>query len=127
MTMLEEVSDLPLEVSASTCHPLRLRRAGPSAGELRLLCGQVLADRSDGAKDGFVQLRQDVEATDLVLHLAEDLGNRLRIQVRAVGGDPPEAQPASVQGGLEPPKERPHILVSRSVVEDLVAQPLEGA
>ena len=89
--------------------PLRLRRDGPPAGELRLLRGQVLADLSDGAEDGLVQLRQDVEATDLMLHRAEDLGNRLRIQLRTVGGDPAEGQPAAGQGRPEAAEERPDI------------------
>src|SRR6516165_2666079 len=127
MTMLEQVADLPLQVPASPGLPLRLQCAGPPARELRLLRGQVLADRSDGMEDGLVQLGQDVEATNLVLDRAEDLGNRLRIQLRTVGGDPLEAQPAARQGGLEPPEERSDIPVSRVVVEDLVAQPLEGA
>src|SRR5512135_3496351 len=127
MTMLEQVPDFPLQVSSPPDLPFRLRRAGAPAGKLRLLHGQVLADLSDGAEDGLVPLRQDVEATDLMLHRAKDRGNRLRIQVRTVGGDPAEDQPAAGQGRLEPPEERPDIPVSRRVVEDLVAQPLEGA
>ena len=71
--MLEQVPDLPLQVPAPPGLPFRLRRAGPPARELRLLRRQVLADLSDGAEDGLVQLRQDVEATDLMLHRAEDL------------------------------------------------------
>jgi hypothetical protein len=35
-----------------------------------------------------------------VLHLAEDLGNRLRIQLRTVGGDPLEAQITLLSRGL---------------------------
>src|SRR6516165_592571 len=127
MTMLEQVADLPLQVPASPGLPLRLQCAGPPARELRLLRGQVLADRSDGVEDGLGQLGQDVTATNLVLDRAEDLGNRLRIQLRTVGGDPLEAQPAARQGGLEPPEERLDIPVSRVVVEDLVAEPLEDA
>ena len=107
--------------------PLRLRRAGPPTGKLRLLRRQVLADLSDGAEDGLVQLSQDVEATNLVLNRAEDLVNRLRIQLRTVGGDPVDGQPAARQDHLEPPEERPDIPVSRVVVQDLVAQPFEGA
>src|ERR1051326_6222397 len=68
-----------------------------------------------------------MEPTNLVRHRAENRGNRLRIQFRTVGGDPPEAQPAARQGGLEPLEERLDVLVSWVVVEDLVAQPLEGA
>src|SRR5215470_7876145 len=127
MTMLEQVADLPLEVPASPGLPLRRRRARPPARELRLLRGQVLADRSDGVEDSLVQLGQDVEATHLVLDRAEDLGNRLRIQLRTVGGDPVKAQPAARQGGLESPEERLDIPVSRVVVKDLIAEPLEGA
>jgi hypothetical protein len=84
MTMLEQVADLPLQAPASADLPLRLRCAGPSPSELRLLRRQALADRSDGVEDGLVQLRQDVEATDLVLDRAEDLENRPRVQVRTV-------------------------------------------
>src|SRR6516164_5881108 len=105
MTMLEQVADLPLQVPASPGLPPRLWCAGPPARQLRLLRGQVLADRSDRVENGLVQLGQDVEATNLVLDGAEDLGNGLRIQLRAVRGDPVEAQPAARQGGLEPPEE----------------------
>src|SRR5439155_6358041 len=79
MTMLEQVADFSLQVPASPGRSLCLRRAGAPAGELRLLRGQVLADLSDSAEDGLVQLRQDVEATNLVLDRAEDLGNGLWI------------------------------------------------
>ncbi len=79
MTMLEQVSDFPLQVPASPGLSLRLRRAGASAGKLRLLRGQMLAHVSDGAEHGLVQLRQDVKVTDLMLHRTEDLENRLRI------------------------------------------------
>src|SRR5207249_1389130 len=44
MTMLEQVPDFPLQVPAPPGLPLRLRRAGAPAGQLRLLRGQVLAD-----------------------------------------------------------------------------------
>src|SRR5690349_2744153 len=115
MTMLEQVSDLPFQVPAPPGLPLRLRRAGPPARELRLLRGQVLADLSDGVEDGLIQLGQVVEATDLVLDRAEDVGDGLRIQLRTVRGDPAEGQPAAGQGGLEPPEERPDIPVSRVV------------
>jgi hypothetical protein len=125
--MREQVADLPLQVPASPGLSLRLWRAGPSARELRLLRGQVLADRSGGVEDSLVQLGQDVEATNLVLDRAEDLGNGLGIELRTVRGDPVEAQPAARQGRLEPPEERPDIPVSRVVVENLVAQTLEGA
>src|SRR5437762_2248410 len=54
--MLEPSADLPLQVSASPGLSLRLWRAGPPARELRLLRGQVLADRSDGVEDSLVQL-----------------------------------------------------------------------
>ena len=125
--MLEQVPDLPPQALPLAGLPLRRRRAGPPAGELRLLRRQVLADLSDGAEDGLVQLGQDVEATNLVLDRAQDLGTGLRIQIRTVGGDPVEGQPAARQGPLEPPEERPDIPVSRVVVENLVAQPLERA
>src|SRR5947209_183065 len=57
MTILEQVADFPLQVPASPGLSLRLRRGGASRGKLRLLRGQVLADLSDGAEDGLVQLR----------------------------------------------------------------------
>jgi hypothetical protein len=125
--MLEQVADLPLQVPASPGLSLRLGCAGPPARELRLLRGQVLADRSDGVEDGPVQLGQDVEATNLVLDCAEDLENGLRIQIRTVRRDSLKGQLAAGQGRLEPPEERPDISLSRVVVEDLEAQPFEGA
>jgi site-specific DNA recombinase len=74
------------------------------------------------------RLRTDgVEATDLMLDRAEDLGNGLRIQLRTVGGDAVEDQPAVSQDSPKPLEERPDILVSRVVVEDLVAEPFERA
>ncbi len=74
------------------------------------------------------RLRSDgVEPADLMLHGAEDLGNRLRIEFRAVGGDPAKGQPSAGQGRPEAAEEPPDVPVSRVVVEDLVAQPLEGA
>src|SRR5439155_580827 len=85
MTMLEQVTDFPLQVPASPDLLFRLRCAGPPARKLRLLRGQVLADLSDSAQDGLVQVRQDMEATDLMLRRTEDLGNRLRIKVRTIG------------------------------------------
>ena len=97
------------------------------ARQLRLLRGQVLADPSDGAEDGLVQLRQDMEATDLMLHGSEDLGDRPWIQVRTVGGDSAEGQPPAGQGRPEAAEEPPDIPVSRGVVEDLVTEPPEGA
>src|SRR5262249_58304117 len=57
----------------------------------------------------------------------EDLGNRPRIQVRTVGGDPVELQPAAGEGQREATEEGSDIAVSRGMVEDLVTQPLEGA
>ena len=61
---------------------------GPPAGELRRLRGQVLAEPGEHVQDGLGQFREDVEPADLVRDGAEDLGDRLRIQRRAVGGDP---------------------------------------
>jgi hypothetical protein len=81
MTMLEQVPDFPIEVPSPPDLPFRLRCDGAPARELRLLRVQALADLSDGTEDCLVQFRQDVEAADLMLHGAEDLGNRLRIKV----------------------------------------------
>ena len=92
-----------------------------AARELRLLRRQLLADPSNGAEDGLVQLRQDMELTDLMLHRAEDLGDRPWIQVRTVGGDPAEGQPPAGQGRPEASEEPPDIPMSRVVVEDFVA------
>src|SRR5262249_31089193 len=127
MAMLEQVPHLLLQMPASPGLPFRLRCAGAPARQLRLLRGQLLADPSDGAEDGLVQLRQDMEATDLMLHRAEDLGNRPWIQVRTVGGDSAEGQPPAGQGRPEAAEDPPDIPMSRVVVEDLVTQPLEGA
>src|SRR5208337_1570628 len=89
------VSDFPLQVPASPGLSLRLRRAGASAGKLRLLRGQVLAHLSDSAEHGLVQLRQDVKATDLMLHRTEDLENQLRIR-----SEPSVVMPRSVNPRL---------------------------
>jgi hypothetical protein len=43
-----------------------------------------------------------MEGADLVRDLAEDLGDRPRIQRRAVGRDPGDGQAAGVEGGPEP-------------------------
>jgi hypothetical protein len=127
MTMLEQVADLPIEVPAPSGLPSRLRRDRAPAGELRLLRRQALADLSHGAEDRLVQFRQDVEPANLMLHGAEDLRDRLRIELRAIGGDPAKGQPAAGQGRPEAAEEPPDIPASRVVVEDLVAQPLEAA
>ncbi len=47
-----------------------------------------------------------IEGADLVRDLAEDCGDRPRIQRRAVGRDPGDRQPAGVEGGTEPAEER---------------------
>jgi hypothetical protein len=127
MTMLEQVPDFPIEVPPPPDLPFRFRRDGTPAGELRLLRRQALAGLSDGTEDCLVQFREDVEPANLMFGGAEDLGNRLRIQLRAVGGDPAKGQPAAGQGRPEAAEESPDIPPSRVVVEDLVAQPLEGA
>ena len=59
--------------------------------------------------------------------LAEDLGNRPGIQLRAVGRDPLEDQPACPEGPMEPAEEGRDVLVGRVVIEDLVGEPFEGA
>ena len=59
-------------------------------------------------------------------HLAEDLGDQLGIQRRAVGRDPLEGQSPCRRGGLEAAEERLDVDVGRVVVEDLIEQPLEG-
>ena len=100
---------------------------GRPRGSFGFCAARCLRTDATAWRTASVQLRQDVEATNLVLHLAESRGNRLRIQLRTVGGNPLEARPAVGQGGLEPLEERLDILVSRVVVEHLVAQPLEGA
>src|SRR3954449_4064330 len=127
MTMLEQVPDSPIEVPSPPDLPFRLRRDGAPEGERRLLRGQALAHLSDGTEDRLVQFRQDVEPADLMLHGAEDLRDRLRIKLRAVGGDPAKGQPAAGQGRPEAAEEPPDIPLSRVVVEDRIAQPLEGA
>ena len=59
--------------------------------------------------------------------LAEDRGDRLGIQRRAIGRDPTDGQPAGLEGGPESAEERRDVRVGRVVVEDLVGEPLEGA
>ena len=74
------------------------------------------------------RLRSDgVERAELMGHIAEDCGDRLGVQRRAVGRDPLEDQAARLQGGPEAAEERLDIAVGRVVAEDLVGEPLEGA
>src|SRR3954454_22449412 len=113
MTMLEQVADLPIEVPSPPDLPFRFRRDGTPAGERRLLRRQALAGLSDGTEDYLVQFREDVEAADLMFGGAEDLGNRPRIESRAVGGDPAQGQPAAGQGRPEAAEESPDIPPSR--------------
>src|SRR6516165_11353895 len=127
MTMLEQVPDFPIEVPPPPDLLFRLRCDRAATGKLRLLRRQALADLSDGTEDRLIQFRQDVEPADLMLHGAEDLRNRLRIQLRAIGGDPAKSQPSAGQGRPEAAEEPPDIPMRRVMVEDLVAQPLEGA
>lgn len=77
------------------------RGSRPAPRPLRRRGGQPLALLRHGREDRLGHLADDVEGAELMRDLAEDLGDRLGIQVRAVGRDPAEGQPAGLQGGPE--------------------------
>src|SRR5512135_1188692 len=60
-------------------------------------------------------------------HVAEDRGDRLGVQGRAVGGDPLDGQPTRLQGRVETAEEGLDVLGRRGAVQDVVGEPLVGA
>ena len=95
MPMLEEIRDPLLQPLAPPRRPLGRRRGGAAALPDRLLAGQLLTYLGHSPQDRPGQLFDDMEFTDLVGDVAEDVAQRLGVQGRAVGGDPWSARPRS--------------------------------
>ena len=89
MSVFEEIGDPILDSFVLSCRLLCPGAGRPSAGPFRLLLLEFLASLGDGVEDGPGDLLEDVEFTELMLHLAKDLANRFGIQRGTVGGDPP--------------------------------------
>src|SRR5713226_8252672 len=64
-----------------------------------------------------------MEGAQLMGYRPEDLGNRLRIERRAIRGEPLEGKSARLQGGRQAPQKRFAVLMGRIVVEDSIAYP----
>jgi hypothetical protein len=127
VTVLEQIADLlldPLLTAGGTPGGLR---GGTAPRQLGGLGGQAFPQLGHGTEDRLGEFLEDVECAELMRHLAEDRGDRLGIERRAVGGDPLEDQAPHRQGGLEAAEERLDVHVGRVVVEDLSDEPLEGA
>ena len=128
IAVLKQLADLALDrLLAAGRTPGGLVGTRPAPRQLRCRGGQPLALLCHGREDRLGQFAKDMEGADLMRDLAEDLGDRLGIQRRAVGRNPTDGQPAGIEGLMEAAEERRDVLVGRVVVEDLVGQPLEGA
>jgi hypothetical protein len=127
VTVLEQITDLPLDPLLAAGGTPGGLRGGTAPRQLGGVGRQAFAQLGHGTEDRLGDFLEDVECAELVRHLAEDRGDRLGIQRRAIGRDPLEGQAARLQGGLEAAEERLDVLAGRVVVEDLVDEPLEGA
>lgn len=87
----EQVRDLPLEALLLAGGTLGARGGRTPAFQLGLLVLQLAADLSDGLEDLPVDFLKDVELTDLMGNVPENVPERLGIQRRTVGGAPPAA------------------------------------
>jgi hypothetical protein len=67
-----------------------------------------------------------VELADLVRDVLEDLGDRDRVERRAIGRDPPQGQSTLIQRRLEAAEEVGDVVLVGVVVEDAVGESLEG-
>jgi hypothetical protein len=127
VTVLEQITDLlldPLLATGGTPGGLRSGTAPPQLGGVGR---QAVAQPGHGTEDRLGDFLEDVECAELMRHVAEDRGDRLGIERRAVGGDPLEDQSSRLQRGVEAAEERLDVHVGRVVVEDLIDEPLEGA
>ena len=123
---LEQVTDLLLDPLLTTGGALRGLRGETAPPQLGGVGRQALAQLGHGGADRLGYIAKDVERTKLMGPIAEDRGDRLGVQRRAVGGDPLEDQAARLQVGLGAVEERLDVFVGRVVAEDLVGEPLEG-
>ena len=127
VAVLEQIADLAFDPLLASGGESRRLRGGTTSRQLRGLARQALAQFGHGTEHRLGDFLEDVECAELVRNLAEDGGDRLGIQRRAVGRDPLEGQAARLQGRVESAEERLDVLVGRVVIEDLVEEPLEGA
>src|ERR1700722_10505254 len=125
--VLEQITGLTLDPLLAARGLLRSLGGGTTPWQLGSAGRQGLAQLGHGGEDRLVQVAKDVERAELMRHVTEDRGNRLRVQLRAVGRDPLHSQPARLQGRVEAAKERLDVALGRIVVKDLVGEPLEGA
>jgi hypothetical protein len=126
VAVLEQITDLPLDPLLPPRRTPRLFRTGATLSQLGLLRRELLAHLGDGTEDRLGQLGQDVEFTDLMRHVTEDLDDRGRIERRAIRRDPAQGQPALVQCGAEAAEEVGDVILVGVVIEDAVGEPLEG-
>ena len=125
VAVLEEVADLALDPLLAAGGTPRRLRAGAAPRQLRGAGRQALALLGHGREDRLGDLAEDVERAELMGHVAEDRGDRLGVERRAVGRDPLEGQPARRQGRVEVAKERLDVLVVRGAAQDLVGSRLK--
>ena len=125
VTVIEEISDLPLEPLLDLCPLGRF----PSSRTTSLSCRDT---RMDGLpyfcscpQDRLGQISDDVELADLVRDITEDLQDRLGIESRAVGRDSLEFQTTAIEDPLEATEEPQDICVCRVVIKDFVDEPFE--
>ena len=127
VAVLEQVADLLLEPLFPTGGALCGLGGGTAPRQFGGAGRQILAQFGHGAQGRLGHVTKDVKHAELMGHFAEDRGDRLGVQRRAVGGDPFEDQATRLEGGLEAAEERLNVAVGRGVVEDLIGGPLEGA
>ena len=127
VAVVEQLADLPLDRLLAPGRSSRRLGAGAAPRQLRRRGGQPLPLLRHGREDRLGHLADDMEGAELMRDLAEDRGDRLGIQRRAVGGDPLDGQPTGRQGGMEAAEEGRDVHVRRVVIEDPVGEPLEGA
>jgi hypothetical protein len=93
--MSKQGADLLLHPLPLPSSPLSWTGAGASPRQGRLLRCQPLTLLSDGPQHGLCQCLEHRERAELMRHRLKDLGNRLRIQGRRVGGDRPDPPAAA--------------------------------
>ncbi len=106
VAVLEQVTDLALDPLLAAGGSLRRLGGGAAPWQLGSTGRQGLAQLGHGREDRLVHVVKDVECAELMRHVAEDRGDRLGVQRRAVGRDPLERQSTRLQGRVEAAKER---------------------
>ena len=127
VTMLEQLTHLPIDPLTATGRPAGYGCRRASATEFRLTGRQFLADFGHGTQHRFGQFLDDVKLATLVRHVAKYRGNRLRIQVRTVGRDALQFQAALLQQRLKPAEETLDVGVRGIMVQHLEGDSPERA